>query len=154
MYGLGEGAGNKRWKVNNIFNFLFWKMSIGELDKKGKSQSRKVCILHVPAKQKVCWRSRNNAGEFTSRLREGLLLGFCVWEVLRGWPDSLDNKNQRRNCRWRGEREKKPTFSLRTATTEISALSRLFKSSRRTCRWRISTKERSQNAENVQVKPG
>ena len=153
MYGLGEGAGNKRWKVNNIFNFFFWKMSIGEQDKEEKSRLRKVCsCMSLPSKMFVG--GSRNAGAFTSRLREGLLLGFCVREILRGWPNSLDNKNQRCNCRWRGE--KNPTFSLRTATTDTSAaaLSRLFKSSRWTCRWRISTKERSQNAENVQVKPG
>ena len=30
-------------------------MSIGEQDKEEKSRLRKVGILHVPAKQNVCW---------------------------------------------------------------------------------------------------
>ena len=86
-------------------------IQVGEQDKEERSRSRKVCILNVPDKQNICCRSRNiflHAGAFTSQLREGLVLGFCVREALRGWPNSLDNKNQRCNCRWK----KRKTYVL------------------------------------------
>ena len=102
-----EGIYDERWIV---FSKIFGKISIGEQDEE-KSHQKGLHPEYPCQTEYLLWESKRflHAGAFTSRLREGLLLGFCVQEALQDWPNSLDNKKSVVQLPWKKE---KKTYNL------------------------------------------
>jgi hypothetical protein len=124
-------------------------MSIGEQDKEEKSVQQGLHPACPCQKQNVVAASKRSthADEFTSRLREGLLLVSCVQEALRRWPNSLNSKNQRRNCRW-----KKKTYFL--VTNSYNGYVGVVQEFEVNLWVKDKYERRTQHAENVQAKHG